>query len=74
MSRHVCPKCNGEGYLWNRGQQIATGLLTLGMWPLMDIATSNGPKDSLMSRKCNACKGQGWVRDRQTPLSMQEGA
>lgn len=63
MSAHVCPKCKGEGYLWNRGQQVALGIISLGMFPLIDIATSNGPKDSMMSRKCNVCKGQGWVRD-----------
>ena len=60
----ICPRCKGEGYLMNRGQQIAMGIFTFGMAPLMDAATSNGPKDSLFSRPCNICNGGGmrWLR------------
>lgn len=61
ISVHVCPRCKGEGYLMNRGQQIALGIFTLGMVPLVDAALSDGPRDSLLSRKCNVCKGRGVV-------------
>jgi len=57
--RIVCTKCDGEGYLMNRSQQVAMGILTLGMWPLMDAALSNSAADSLMSRKCPQCRGSG---------------
>lgn len=68
MVPRECPKCEGEGYLMNRGQQIATGILTLGMWPLMDAAVSNGPRDSMLSRRCNFCGGSGqWPSDEPKP-------
>lgn len=55
----ICPKCDGEGYLMNRGQQIAAGIISLGVFPLIDAAMSNGPKDSGFSRRCNVCGGSG---------------
>jgi DnaJ-class molecular chaperone len=58
----VCPKCNGEGYLMNRGQQLALGILTLGFLPLIDAALGAGPRDSMLSRKCNVCSGKGRLR------------
>lgn len=57
--RRVCPKCDGEGYLMNRGQQIAAGIISLGMFPLMDALVSNGARESEFSRRCNVCKGGG---------------
>lgn len=63
MSRipHVCPKCKGEGYIMNRGQQLAAGIISLGVIPLMDAVLSNGPRESHLSRKCPICKGTGWI-------------
>lgn len=58
----ICLNCEGEGYIMNRGQQIATGILTLGMWPLMDAAMSRGARESDFSRKCKVCNGHGVVR------------
>lgn len=57
----ICPKCDGEGYLMNRGQQIAAGIFSLGMIPLVDAAFSNSAKQSDFSRKCNICKGRGLI-------------
>ncbi|MBZ9759456.1 hypothetical protein LB553_00955 [Mesorhizobium sp. CA8] len=58
----VCPKCDGEGFLMNRGQQIAAGIISLGLFPLVDAAMSNSVRDSEFSRRCNVCRGHGVVR------------
>ncbi len=64
----VCPKCDGEGYLMNRGQQVAAGIISFGMFPLIDALTSNGAKESEFSRRCSVCKGHGLVTvDRPSP-------
>ncbi len=57
----ICPKCDGEGYLMNRGQQVAAGIISLGIFPLIDAAFSNSPKDSEFSRRCNVCGGHGVI-------------
>lgn len=62
MNAQVCPKCDGEGYLMNRGQQFAIGLVTFGMAPLIDAALSNSAQESDFSRECPVCKGSGLVR------------
>lgn len=55
----ICQKCNGEGYLMNRGQQVAAGIISLGIFPLLDAAMSDSVADSEFSRVCNVCKGRG---------------
>lgn len=63
---HICPKCDGEGWLMNRGQQIAAGIFSLGVIPLIDAAMSNTTKNSEFSRRCNVCKGRGIISDHPT--------
>ncbi len=58
--RIACSHCDGTGYTVNRAEQIATGILTLGMWPLMDAATSSSRKDSLLTTECPICDGWGY--------------
>lgn len=57
----VCPKCDGEGFLMNRGQQVAAGIISLGLFPLIDAALSNSARESEFSRRCNVCGGHGVV-------------
>ena len=58
----LCPKCKGEGVVINRSAQIGSGLLSIGMIPLMDAITSRSPADSLFSYECPVCRGHGWLR------------
>lgn len=47
----------------NRGQQIAAGIISLGIFPLIDAAMSASPQDSEFSRRCKVCDGRGYIAD-----------
>ena len=60
FERVYCKECDGTGYTVNRGEQIATGIFSLGMWPIMDALTSSSRKDSLLTSVCKLCDGNGY--------------
>ena len=59
--RQVRPNCKGDGWKINKGGRIGFGLLTLGMGWLVDVATTNHPKESMFSYRCTTCRGTGIV-------------
>ena len=64
MSTHgasVCPKCDGEGAVPHRGEQVMLGIFTFGLAPAIDAVLRDGVKDSLFARRCPVCRGSGWV-------------
>lgn len=61
MKEKICKKCDGEGYIMNRGSQFAAGIISMGIFPLIDAAMSRSKKDSEFSYKCKICNGEGKV-------------
>ncbi len=57
----VCARCNGEGAIRHRGEQALLGIFTLGIAPVLDLALSDGARDSIFARRCPTCRGAGWV-------------
>lgn len=57
----ICPKCNGERYVRNRGEQWFFGLFTFGLGPAIDAVVNPDAKDSVFGRKCPTCSGQGFI-------------
>lgn len=63
----ICPKCHGDGVVMDRAAQIAAGLFTLGMVPLLDAAFRDSKRDSDFARRCPVCSGRGKVAQERWP-------
>jgi len=56
---YKCPKCDGKGYYWNKGETLLIGILSLGMIPFMDAiseADNRGCK-----KQCEVCDEKGVI-------------
>lgn len=51
--KHVCPKCNGEGYIKRVVNTYPSGLPDSGWVDQMDVIWS----------ECDLCKGEGYTAD-----------
>ncbi len=67
MSERICPKCDGEGHIKNRGEQVFLGLFTFGLGPAIDAILNPDTKDSVFGRECPLCQGHGFLRFRSRP-------
>lgn len=59
--RQVCPKCNGDGFVIDRGEQATAAIFTCGVFPIMDFLCRDGRSDSMYAEECPLCEGDKFV-------------
>lgn len=57
-----CKKCDGSGCVTNKAEMAFAGVISLGLFPILDAVFSKNKDESEFTYRCAECGGDGVAR------------